>query len=374
MNVNRSAPLREGLDWFPKGGIDIGLYSDALKEGKTLSMWLEEEKSQKLGKQSSYLGLTRSEVIEKKKALKDSGQDIPYEALDECFEKAGIKAFGKVTDKVDKMYEYSDIDVLFPEFVNNRVYAGMLAESLVDQLIAFETVLTDSIDYRKIYIDDAEEERQTGIVGIGAELAETMITVADQSVKLKKYGRYISMAFEELKYQRLNLFGVVMQRLGQQIQIDLTDDLMVAIESGDGNSSTTPGTTVAADTSGTVAVADLIEFFTCLPTPYKMTDLIGRKALLVELFTALVGMYNPMTAYGVPGLNIPNIHEWDRQITSDYYLGIDKRYSVEMVTTGGVQTDSESFVKKQIKGTGIWHLASFGVIDENANAIFNETA
>jgi len=372
----RERPLKN-LDWFNDSvgeNFDIGVYDHSKRLGLTVSQLLEREKSAKQGEQTAYFGLTRSEVIEKKAALKKAGKNVPLEAIEECFLKAGVRTSGAGADVVSKVWEFSDIDVLFPEFVSNRIYAGMLADSLIPQLIAIETVLTDGLDYRKIYINDSEEERQTGVVNPGSELAETMITVGDQSVKLTKYGRYINSPFEDTKYQRLNVYAMAMERIGKQIQIDMTDDLIYALINGDGNSSTTPGTTVESDTSATIGVADLIEFFTCLPTPYSMTNMVGKKALLVKVYNALVGMYNPMTSYGIPGLNIPKIHEWDRSVvTSDYLIGIDNRYSIEYVNSGAIETDTEKFVKKQTNGTGIWTYSAFGIIDEQANGIFDET-
>jgi len=371
----RSTSGIKTLEWFASEAknIDVGLYDTLYKEGKTLTTYLEDLKASKVA-DSPYMGMTMEEIYLSKMNQRVINQPVKLTAYEELLSKAGLAVSGPMADTVSKFFNYADTDILFPEFIANRVYAGLLAESLIPKLVTMETILTDGLEYRKIYINDSEAERQTGIIGKGAELGETQITVADQSVKLTKYGRYLSVAFEDIEYTRLNVFGRALERIGMQIQIDMTDELIYNIINGDGNSNT-PGTTVETDASGTIAVKDVIDWANALPTPYKMTDFVGRKALINEYLATLAGMNYQVSPTGqVVGIQLPVPHEWDRDIvTSDRFFGIDKRYSMEMITKGGVQTMAENIVKKLSKGTAVWHWCGFAVIDKNANAIFDET-
>ena len=77
----------------------------------------------------------------------------------------GINISGPYSDGIEKFFQFGDTDILFPEFVSSKIYAGLLKESLVPQLISMETILSDGVEYRKIYINDTEAQRQTGVVG-----------------------------------------------------------------------------------------------------------------------------------------------------------------------------------------------------------------
>jgi len=380
-NINRKAPLRPrdeasgggGLTWFPKNGLDKDIYVEAANDGMTVSMYLEKMRSKRLEKKSDYDGMTYPEVFAYKHALIAKGEVPPLTAIEECFKYADIKISGQFTDPVGKIYQFSDLDVIFPEYISNKIYAGLLKESLVPKLVA-ETSVVDSIDFHKIYIEDTEAQRQTGKISIGGEMATTKISVGKRSIYLQKYGRYLEVAYEEIDKVRFNMFGRILERVGQQIQIDETDDMINVLINGDGNTDSTPGTTVESDATGTVATADVIEWVTCLPTPYRMTDMIGKKALLVEYYSVFFGLSAPSDQIGVTKLVFPEVHEWDRTIvTSDYFIGIDKRYAVEHITSGNVLTESEKIIKRQINGTAVSIRDAFSIIDNDAVAIFDET-
>jgi len=371
MNIQRTAPLRGDGFWIGKGGLESGMYEEAAKRGQSFSMLLEDIRAEKQ-QPTIYRGLTKTEIFALRKELKAQGKEIPLTAFEECLKFAGIQAYGTHTDVVGKFFEYSDVDVLFPEFIADRVYAGMLKSSIVPEFVMAETVIS-STNFHKIYIEDTEADRQLGEVGKGEEFGETKIVVSKESIYLTKFGRYLTVAYEDVEYQRLNVFGRALERIGLQIEIDRSDDMVSTLINGDGNSNT-PGTTVESDSSGTIGTADVIEWATCLPTPYKMDKHLGKKALLVKYYTALADFENPIATWGFMGINLPKTFEWDRSVlTSDYLLGVDSRYAIEHITTGAVLTETEKVIRKQLHGTAISHRDAFAIFDENAVAIFDET-
>lgn len=377
-DVKRSAPLRPnagggGLSWFPKEGIGAGIYDDASRDGKTLSMYLEEMRSAAEGKKSIYHGMTYAEVFAAKREFEARGEVPPFTAIEECLDNAAVKISGQFTDNVGKVYQYSDVDVIFPEYIANKVYAGMLKESLVPMLVA-ETSVINSTDFHKIYIEDSEAQRVMSEVGIGAEFPSTKISVGKRSIFLKKWGRFLEVAYEEIDKVRFNMLGRILERIGQQIQIDETDDLISIFLNGDGNTNSTPGTTEETDTSASMDIEDIIRWATCLPTPYKMSDMIGKKALLAKYYNVFFGLSAPQEQIGVTQLVFPKVHEWDRTVlTSDYFIGIDRRYAAEHVTSGAVMTETEKIIRRQVNGTAVSIRGAFSIIDNNAVATFDET-
>ena len=369
----RNKPLRSDDFWVGKDGLEAGMYEEAAKTGQGFGGWLEDLKAEKRSDDSSpYIGMTKAEILMKKAELRKAGAEVPLTAVEECLQEAGIKAFGARTDTIEKFFQFSDTDVLFPDYIADRVYAGMLKESLVAEFSMGETVI-DSTNFHKIYLNDVEADRRLGEVGIAEEFGETKIIVAKESIYLTKYGRYLTVAYEDIKYQRLNVFDRALQRVGQQIRIDQTDDMVYVLINGDGNSNT-PGTTAQPAATGVIGVADVIEWATAMATPYKCDKFIAKKALLNTYYTTLADFDNPMTTFGFMGVELPRAFEWDRSVvTSDYFLGVDSRYAIEHITTGAVLTEVEKVIRKQIQGTAISHRDGFSIFDENAVAIYDTT-
>jgi hypothetical protein len=367
-----NSPLRNEKFWVGAGGLEAGMIPEAEKQGMTLSMLLEQMKSEKLGERSTYLGLTKGEVLAKKRELRQAGQIAPKTAFEECLERAGIKASGKFADPVSKFFEYSDTSVLFPEFVADRVHAGLLDASLVSELAMAETVI-DSRTFEKLYLEDDEDDRELREVSDLTDLPETRIEVGDQSIRLDMYGRYVKVSQLDLKYQRANVFAKFMERVGQQIGIDQTDLLIYRLINGDGNSNTTPATTKTAAATGAaeVSFADTITWATALPTPYKMDKFVTRKTNLVKWLTRLYD--GQTTSVGNDFMKIyPQPLEWDRSVvTANYFWGVDSRYAIEYVSTGGVQTNSEDIIRQVAKGYAVYMLYNFAIADQNAVAKFD---
>lgn len=374
--MHRPTPLRGNKhieNWFPKDGLYAEMYEEARKGDMTLSMYLEDLKSHGTGEKTPYYGLTPNEVFALRKSYEVKGEQAPMTAMEELLFRGGIKASGSRTDTVGKLFEYSDLEVLVPEIMANKIYAGLLMDSLVPKFIATETVIRNGYDYKKLYINDTEQERQTSIITPGGDIGETQIGVAQKSIQMRKFGTYLTITYETLEWQRLNVWGICLERIGKQIQIDETDDMFYTIVNGDGNTSTSAGTTVQTAASGTIANVDVIGWATGLPAPYKLNVFAGKKALIQEYIATLVGMNNPFSAYAT-GIDLPQHYEWDRSIiTTDYFIGVDSRYGVEHLTSGGIMTESEKIIRRQINGTAITYWAGFGIIDNQATAIFDET-
>jgi hypothetical protein len=212
-------------------------------------------------------------------------------------------------------------------------------------------------------------------VGIGDEIPGVRITVSKESIAMQKFGKALEVAYEEVKYVPLNLFGLTLDRIGAQMGMDESDDLVYTLINGDGNSNT-PGTTVTSDSTGTIGIADAIEFAICLPTPYKMTDFVVKKAILNKYLVSLLGVSldNPPGTLQSIGVPLPKWHEWDRTVvTSDRMYGIDKAYAIGRVSTGAVVTETDKIINKQLNRTVVSYRSGFHIIDKNAVAIFDET-
>jgi len=363
------------METIKKLKLEAGIYQDALEKKVTAQEFLEELYAKESGEESPYLGLCPHEVFLKRMEYRRKGEVPPMTAFEKQLAAHDIKAFGMNTDPLSKFFATQSGAALFPIYVANQVHAGLLLSSLVPEFAASTVRITGTI-YQKIYLSDTEADRQLREVAEGDEFPETKIVVSDQTIRVKKFGRYLSASYEALANQKLDVVGLMLQRIGLQIGIDDTDDMIQTLINGDGNSNT-PGTTYLTATSGTIAVADVIGWASALPTPYKLDKFVGKKALLQEYWNTLAGMNNPSDQFGFIGIQLPRSFEWDRNVygsgVTDLFVGVDSRYAFQLVTTGEVMTETERLIRKQLQGTAISYRSGKNILDANAVALFDET-
>lgn len=357
--------------------LDDGIYSEAMSKGMTINQFLEDMYAKEAGEESIYQGLSPLEVYRLKKSLKLQRKEIPLDAFEKQLAALDIRAFGPQTDPLAKFFATAAGTSLFPVYVSNSVFAGLMLAGLVPEFAAqTEVVPPGTTVFQKLQLDDAETDRKTRLTSEGQEFPETKIILSDHSIPVRKFGRYLAASYEALSAQKLNVVGLMLQRIGVQIAIDDTDDMINVLINGDGNSNT-PGTTVSTITSGTIALADVIGWAIGLPSPYKLDKFVGKKALLAEYYNTLAGMNNPSDQFGFIGISLPRSFEWDRAVygTSvvDLFVGVDSRYAFLHVTTGAIMTESERLIRKQLQGTAVSYRSGKLVLDPNAVGLFDET-
>lgn len=352
-----------------KGNIDKGVYVEAAKSGSSVSMWLEDVMPKDFGYEPTiYQGLTYMEKEMLRRKLDLKGEPVPKTAFELALDSFGIKAFGQFTDKVDKFYQTPGASVLFPEYISNRVYFGQLQASLVKDFIA-ETVIIEGNDFSKVYLQDAEEERQTSRVARGAEAPSKEFRVGKQTVSLEKYMIKLSIDYEAIYNTPLNLYSVSLQRVGAQLGIDETDDLVYVLLNGDGNSNGLE----AAQTKTSVATTkieklDIITLADSLPLPYRLDKFVGRKTYMLKFWDALSDMQNPAIQWGQTGMALPMGFEWDRSIlTADRFVGVDSRLGISYVTNDAVvMTETDRIIDKQQVMAVMSKRGKFSIIDQDA--------
>lgn len=354
--------------------LEAGMYKQAEKEGISFGKWLENHYAKECGEESIYYGKSELEQQLIKMKLTEAGKEAPLTAFEAQLKVRGIKAFGLNTDPISKFYNTGDSEVLFPAFISNQIIAGLLLGSLVQELVA-KTEIIEGVNYQKLTLTDSEPDRQLREVGEGVEFPATKISVGDEMVKMKKYGRYLEASYEALSGQKVGVFALFLQRIGVQIGIDETDDAILVAVNGDGNSNAA-GKTVDVASSGTIAVADVINFASGAPSPYKVNKFVAKKALLQEYWATLAGMSNPYDQFGFVGISLPRSLEWDRAaslVDADVAVGVDSRFALARLSSGGVMTEAENIIRRQIKGTAISIYSGFMVLDNDAVTLFDVT-
>ena len=292
----------------------------------------------------------------------------PLEGLDAYqrqLRRFGIRAGGPGSDRVEKFFQTGDSAALFPEYVARSVRQGIEQENLLPSLVATTTQI-DSMDYRTIESDPAEDDRSLKPVAEGAALPQTAIRTKDHLVHLKKRGRMLVASYEAIRFQRLDLFTVTLRQIGAYIvRSQLSDAVDVLLNGDDGAS---PAEAVACS-GAKPTYADMVALWGALP-PYRLsamlasTDAMKDILGITEFRDAKAGLNFQGTGKLLSPMGASLLHDPD--MAAGKIIGLDKTCALEMVQAGGVTTDSDRLIDRQLERTGISVIAGFSRIFDGA--------
>ena len=292
-----------------------------------------------------------------------------YEGLDAFsrqLKRFDIKVSGSESDCVEKFFQSSNSAALFPEYVSRAVAQGIDRGNVIPSIVATVTDI-EGMDYRSIASVPDDEDRSLKIVNEGAAIPQTVVKTRENLVKLKKRGRMLVASYEALRFQRLDLFTVTLNQIGAYIASAQLADAIDVLINGDGNSNAAD--TVSVTTSGTVTYDDLVKFWAAL-APYELntilapTDEMKKILALSQMQDSRAGLDfhgtgNMVTPLGASLIHVPGM-------TSGTVVGLDKNFALEKVQAGGVMTDYDKLIDRQLERAAITCTAGFSKIFKEA--------
>ena len=235
----------------------------------------------------------------------------PYEGLDAFqrqLKRFDIKVRGAGSDVVEKFFSTSESAVLFPEYVSRSVKAGMEEGNILPSITATVTRF-DGMDYRSIYSAASEDDKSLRYVGEGAAIPQTEVRASDHLVSLKKRGRMLVASYEAIRFQRLDLFSVMLA----------APDVMIKI--------------------------------------LKCSEFQNPLAGLNFQGTGEPG--NPLGAKLIRCSAMP----------AGTAIGLDKGYALEMVTAGDVNVEYDRLIDRQLERAAITSISGFAKLYTEASKV-----
>ena len=278
-----------------------------------------------------------------------------------------IKVSGRGSDCVEKFFQSSDSSALFPEYVSRAVYQGMERADVLSNLVATVTDI-DGMDYRSIVSNPSDDDKTLKVVSEGAVIPQTTVKTRENLVKLHKRGRMLVASYEALRFQRLDLFTVTLNQIGAYIARAQLQAATSVIIHGDGNSNTA-GNIEAAE-SGKLSYDDIIKLWANF-SPYELNTIIApteqmQKILsLSQMQDANAGLDFQGTGKMITPLGATLIHA--PEIAAGKIIGLDKNCALEMVRAGGVTTDYDKLIDRQLERAAITCTAGFSKIFTEAS-------
>ena len=302
----------------------------------------------------------------------------PYEGMDAFqrqLKRFDIKVRGAGSDVVEKFFSTSESAVLFPEYVSRSVKAGMEEGNILPSITASVTRF-EGMDYRSIYSAATEDDKALRFVGEGALIPQTEIRAADHLVSLKKRGRMLVSSYEAIRFQRLDLFSVMLRQIGNQIMRMHLEDAIDVIVNGDGNGNSAEELAVGDDTiggtAGSLSYEELLAFWNRFD-PYTMNTMLVAPDVMIKILNCSE-FKNPMAGLNFQGSGEPGNPLGAKLIRCSAMkagtaIGLDKGYALEMVTAGDVSVEYDRLIDRQLERAAITSISGFAKLYTEASKV-----
>ncbi len=296
------------------------------------------------------------------------------DAFQRQLKRFGIRAKGAGSSPVETFFATMDSAVLFPEYIARTVRQGMEENDILPAITATTTVI-DAMDYRSIYSDMGDTDLALSDVAEGAEIPTTEVKTKENLVSLSKRGRMLVASYEALRFQKLDLFGVMLRQIGAHIQKQQVADAVQVLLSGDGNENAAVtyavGTTPISGTAGTLGYDQLVEFWGQFD-PYCLNTILCNTATMTQLLK-IPELQNPLTGInfqgtGKVGTPLGAAMHRTGAVADGMIIGLDNRFALEQVRAGDVLVEYDKLIDRQLERAAITSIAGFGKICTEACA------
>ena len=297
------------------------------------------------------------------------------DAFQRQLKRFGIRAKGPGSSPVEKFFSTTESAVLFPEYIARTVRQGMEENDILPDIVATTTVI-DAMDYRSIYSNPDDGDKALQNVDEGGEIPTTEIKCKDHLVSLTKRGRMLVASYEALRFQKLDLFGVMLRQIGAYIQKQQLQDAVNVILNGDGNDNGAAqykvGTNPISGTAGNLGYGQLVEFWGQFD-PYTMNTILCSTGTMTDMLK-IGELQNPLT-----GLNFQGTGKFATPLGAQLHrtsavedgmiIGLDKRYALELVRAGDVMVEYDKLIDRQMERAAISSISGFAKICDGAAAV-----
>lgn len=292
------------------------------------------------------------------------------DAFERQLKRFDIKLHGAASDCVEKFFKTTDSAALFPEYIARAVRKGLEEADLLPYIVATTTNI-NGLDYRTIASIPTEAEKELQEAEEGTAIPETVVHTQENLVKLKKRGRMLVASYEAIRFQRLDLFTVTLRQIGAYIARTQLKDAVTVLKDGDGNSNAAPTTSLGGKG---VSYAALVDFWNSFD-PYMLNTMIAAPDMtaailkLAEMRDAAAGLSFHGDGKVVTPLGA-NLFK-SSAVEAGTLIGLDRTCALEQVTAGGILTEYDKLIDRQLERAAISQISGFSKIYTDASRVLS---
>ena len=182
-------------------------------------------------------------------------------------------------------------------------------------------------------------------------------------------------SYEAIRFQKLDMFSVMLRQIGGQIMKMHLDDAIDVITNGDGNDNAAEVYSIGTEidgTAGTLTYGALLEFWSKFDTFNLNTLLVAPDVMLSML--SLTEFQNPLT-----GLNFQGTGELTNPLGAKLIkssavpegtvIGLDRNYALEMIQASDVMVEYDRLIDRQLERAAITSISGFAKLFKDAAKI-----
>ena len=301
-----------------------------------------------------------------------SEKDFKLDAFELQLMEHGLTVSGAEASLVEDFYRTNDSRVLFPEFINRQVLLGMESGRNACQItdLVANTRDINSVSYDSISATLSSTQKGAYRVGESGSFPKIVLSFAERSIKLEKFGHEIDITAEVLRRMAIDQLAVHLQLIGARLRTDIVSWAIYVLINGDGNSNAAPVTTLSGlNYDGLITFDQDFEDFE--PDVWIATKAGMAVILKLPEFKDPQAGFN----YQQTGKMISPLGVTLRKasaVAADTLIGVDRSAALEMVREAGSQlTESDKIIDKQLARTVISQVAGFAKIYTNASRVWN---
>jgi len=278
-------------------------------------------------------------------ALEDADPSLQYansplaglDAYERQLKRFDIHVSGANCDRVEKFFTTTESAVLFPEFVRRAVTQGM-QESVLSEITAAVSKC-ESNRYQGCELTDSAAYTTTNA---GSALPVSSILESANVITLQKYGRNIQASYEAIRQQRLDVFSIMLRRIGKRLADSLVSKAVTVLKTAANtqtNKITMAGQSLAySDLANLYGEFKSFNMKVMLASPSVMAEILVMNQMMETSSQDVTEIRLP---FGTKLINCP-------QLDDDTILGLDNEFALEQIQSSDVILETDKLINNQL--------------------------
>ena len=279
-------------------------------------------------------------------ALEDADPSAQYantplarlDAYERQLKRFDIRVSGPGCDRVEKFFTTTESAVLFPEFIRRAVVQGM-QEAVLSELSAAVT-RCESNRYQGVELTDSAAYSTTSQ---STAMPASTITEASGTVTLSKYGRVIKASYEAVRQQKLDVFALMLRRVGRRLADSVVSAAVTTLKTG---------LTPSSISGASLTYADLAALYGSF-TGFNMKVMLASPAVMAQILVMdqmLKAYSEDVTEIRLPfGTKLINC----QQLDNNTIIGLDADFALEQIQSSDVVLETDKLIDCQLDYIGI---------------------
>lgn len=263
------------------------------------------------------------------------------DAYERQLKRFDIRVSGAGCDRVEKFFTTTESAVLFPEFVRRAVMMGM-QESVLSQITAVVS-RCESNRYQGFELDDTADYETTDA---GDEMPASEIQESESIIKLHKYGRVVKATYEAVRQQRLDVFALMLRRVGKQLADSVLNKAVTVLSekaAGAEDDAVAVAALSYADLAGLYGKFKSFNMKALLASPEVMAKILAMEEMIEASSEDVTTIRLP---FGTQLINC-------QQLANDKIVAIDTDFALEQIQSSDVILETDKLIDRQLDCIGI---------------------